>query len=241
VGKIDGERLRAYLRQISSSIENYETRDIYNIPLEGRTLQVAILGVDTVAASNLDDPLVIRGIIGRSRKLASPFAGPALLRHYYKEVPFASLGWAIFKIQPTGDLSPSGPIGWSFLFPKPAMVVASVRYLGAVHFKAQAFTGSQQEASQLVDRIDTYLNVFRTAENTVSTPGPDPDIKAFFDSLKIQQEKNRALLTATVPLGLIRKALAEAPASVTPQPQPPQTPVPPPAPVQKKKAHNKPM
>jgi hypothetical protein len=241
VGKIDGERLRTYLRQISSSVENYETRDIYNIPLEGRTLQVAILGVDTVAASNLDDPLVIRGIIGRSRKLASPFAGPALLRRYYKEVPFASLGWAIFKIQPAGDLSPSGPIGWSFLFPKPATVVASVRYLGAVHFKAQAFTGSQQEASQLVDRIDTYLNVFRTAENTVSTPGPDPDIKAFFDSLKIQQEKNRALLTATVPLGLIRKALAEAPASVTPQPQPPQAPVPPPAPVQKKKAHNKPM
>ncbi len=47
-----------------------------------------------------------------------------------------------------------------------------------------------QDANQLVERIDTYLNVFRTAESTVSTPGPDPDIKAFFDSLKIQQEKN---------------------------------------------------
>ena len=100
VGKVDGERLRAYLRQISSSVENYRTRDIYNIPLEGRTVRVAILGVDTVAASNLDDPQVIRGIIDRSRKLASPFGGPALLRQYYKEVPFASLGWAIFKIQP---------------------------------------------------------------------------------------------------------------------------------------------
>ena len=62
-------------------------------------MRVAILGVDTVAASNLDDPLVIRGIIDRSRKLASPFGGPALLRQYYKEVPFASLGWAVFKIQ----------------------------------------------------------------------------------------------------------------------------------------------
>src|SRR5579863_4475387 len=136
VGKFDGERLRAYLRQISSSVDSFQTRDIYNIPLEGRTLRVSILGVDTVAASNLDDPLVIRGIITRSRKLASPFGGPALLRQYYKDVPFASLGWAVFKIQPTGDLSASG-----FLFPKPATVVASVRYLGAVHFKAQAFTG----------------------------------------------------------------------------------------------------
>jgi len=224
VGKIDGERLRAYLRQISSSVENYQTRDIYNIPLEGRTVRVTILGVDTVAASNLDDPLVIRGIIGRSRKLASPFGGPALLRQFYKEVPFASLGWAVFKIQPPGDLPTSGPTGWSFLFPKPATVVASVRYLGAVHFKAQAFTGSDDDANQLAGRIDTYLNVFRTAENTVSTPGPDPDIKAFFDSLKIQPEKSRAVLTANVPLGLIRKALAEAPSSVTPEPQPPQAP-----------------
>jgi hypothetical protein len=187
-------------------------------------VRVAILGVDTVAASNLDDPLVIRGVIDRSRKLASPFAGPALLRQYYKEVPFASLGWAIFKIQPSGDTSSSGAIGWSFLFPKPATIVASVRYLGAVHFKAQAFTASDEEASQLAARLDTYLNLFRSAESTVSTPGPDPDIKAFFDSLKVQPEKTRAVLTATVPLGLIRKALAEAPASVTPEPQSPQSP-----------------
>ena len=223
VGKVDGERLRAYLRQISSSVESYQTWDIYNIPLEGRTARVAVLGVDTVAASNLDDPLVIRGIIDRSRKLASPFGGPSLLRQYYKEVPFASLGWAVFKIQSPGSLSASGPIGLSYLFAKPATVVASVRYLGAVHFKAQAFTGSEEEANQLAGRINTYFNIFRAAESTVSTPGPDPDIKAFFDSLKIQPESTRAVLTATVPLGLIRKAVAEAPSSVTPETQPPQS------------------
>src|SRR5579872_5647072 len=133
VGKFDGERLRAYLRQVSSSVDIYQPSDIYNIPLEGRTVRVAILGVDTVAASNLDDSLVIRGIIDRSRKLASPFGGPALLRQYYKNVPFASLGWAVFKIQSPGDVSASGPVGWSFLFSKPATIVASVRYLGAVH------------------------------------------------------------------------------------------------------------
>jgi len=115
--------------------------------------------------------------------------------------------------------------------------VASVRYLGAVHFKAQAFTESDAEASRLVDRLDTFLNVFHTAESTVSTPGPDPDIKAFFDSLKIQPEKSRAVLTATVPLGLIRKALAEAPSSVTPEVQPPQDPATSPAAGKKKKSH----
>jgi hypothetical protein len=74
--------------------------------------------------------------------------------------------------------------------------------------------------------MQSFLNLFSTAESTVSTPRPDPDIKAFFDSLKIQAEKNRAVLTAIVPLGLIRKALAEAPTSVNSEPQPPTNPAP---------------
>src|SRR5438132_9452924 len=83
-GKINGEKLRPYLRKLSGPTEDYGSIDIYNIPLNGHTLRVAILGVDTVAASNHNDPLVIRGVIDRSRKVASPFGGPALLRQYYR-------------------------------------------------------------------------------------------------------------------------------------------------------------
>ncbi len=115
-------------RKNLGSVENYNSVDIYSIPLEGRTLRVAILGFDTVAASNHDDPMVIRGIVDRSRKLASPFGGPALLRRYYKYVPLASLGWAIFQVDPAGTFRPRSAL--SFLFTKPAMVVASARYLG---------------------------------------------------------------------------------------------------------------
>src|SRR5574337_867754 len=60
IGKIQGEKLDAYLRNLSSSVDSYREVNIYNIPLEGRILRVAILGVDTVAASNQDDPSVIR-------------------------------------------------------------------------------------------------------------------------------------------------------------------------------------
>ena len=111
VGRIEGERLRAYLGKISGSVENYRSVDIYSIPLEGRTLRVAILGFDTVAASNHDDPMVIRGIVDRSRKVASPFGGPALLRRYYKYVPLASLGWAVFQGGSGGQLAqPECPV-----------------------------------------------------------------------------------------------------------------------------------
>ena len=216
VGKIDGERLRAYLGKISGSVENYRSADIYSIPLEGRTLRVAVLGFDTVAASNHDDPMVIRGIIDRSRKLASPFGGPALLRRYYKYVPIASLGWAIFKVDPADGLQSRSTL--SFLFTKPATVVASARYLGRVHFRAEAFTDSNDEAQRLTEQLGTFLQLFHAAEGTVSTPGNDPDVKAFFDGLKVQQHENRTVLTAAIPPGFIRKAVAAPPTEAMPEP-----------------------
>jgi hypothetical protein len=91
VGKFQGEKLTAYLRQIAQSVDNYQSVDIFTIRLEGRMLRVAVLSADSVAASNHDDPAVIRGIIDRSQRLASPFGGPALLRQYYKHVQLASL------------------------------------------------------------------------------------------------------------------------------------------------------
>jgi hypothetical protein len=222
VGRIEGERVRAYLGKISGSVENYRSVDIFNIPLEGRTLRVAILGFDTMAASNHDDPMVIRGIIDRSRKVASPFGGPALLRRYYKYVPFASLGWAIFKVDPI-DSSPSRS-AFSFLFTKPATVVASARYLGRVHFRAEAFTGSKDEAQRLTEQLGTFLQLFSTAEGTISTPpGSDPDVKAFFDGLKVQQHDDRTVLTAAIPPGFLRKAVA----SPTPKVPPAAAPLPP--------------
>lgn len=222
VGKLDGERLRTYLQNISHTVENYRSVDIYTIPLEGRTLRVAILGVDTVAASNHPDPLVIRGIIERSRKLASPFGGPALLRQYYKYVPIASLGWALFRVNPTGDPAPA-QFGLSFLFSKPAVVLASARYLGRVHVRAEAFTANEDDAHHVAEQIRTFMNVFHTAEAAASAQDPDPDLKAFFDGIRVEQRNERVEVTAIVPPGLIHKAVAGPPEgpSAGPGPQNP--------------------
>lgn len=212
VGRIDGDRLRAYLQKIATGVENYESLDIYSIALEGRTLRVVILGPDTVAASNHPDPEVIRGIINRSRKLASPFGGPALLRQYYKQIPFASLAWAIFRVEPGNNPANAGPFGISFLFQQPAVMVVSGRYLGAVHLRAEAFTGSPDEAREVTQKATTFLDIFHSAENSVTQHGTDPDVKKFFDSLKVQQSGERAVLTAIMPLGFLRKAISGPPA-----------------------------
>ena len=224
VGKIDGDRFQSYLRKIAKSVEDYGATDIYSIPLEGRTLRVALIGVDTVAASNQDDPAVIRGIIDRSRKLASPFGGPALLRKYYKYiplanryVPYAGLAWAIFPVEPASDLSPRTP-SLSFLFSKPAVIVASARAFQGLHVRSEAFTASEDDAKQTAERVNTFLAVFRSAQNSSGEKGPDPDVKQFFDSLDLKQSGQRVLLTANAPISFIRKALAPTPGESIPAP-----------------------
>jgi hypothetical protein len=217
VAKIDGDRFRTYLKGLSTLTDEYHSVAIYNIPLDGRTLRVAVLGVDTVAVSNHNDPAVIRGIIDRSRKLASPFGGPALLRQFYKHVPLTSLAWAVVRMNPK-DQAAAGLVLPS---PSAATLVASVRYrpLLGVHFQAEAFTRNEESAEQLTQQVNAFLQVFRSAEISVGGQASDPDMKKTIESLKVEQKNDRAVLTATVPPELIRKLMAAAPAEIGPKAQ----------------------
>jgi hypothetical protein len=222
VGKFNGERLAAYLKGIAQSVENYNSVDIFTIPMEGRAFRVAILSVDSVAASNHDDPAVIRGMVDRSRRLASPFGGPALLRKYYKRVQLASPIWLVAHVDPSS--SPFGGQfgGWSGFLTHPADVVLSASYnplhlplrSEALHFKAEAWAASTADARTLADKMNVFLSMFRSAEASVGSAGSDADVKAFFDSLQVHQEDSRAILHATVPTGILKKLLLESPAEM---------------------------
>jgi hypothetical protein len=218
VGKFDSSRLTSYLRKTASSVDSYRNFDIYNIPLEGRTVRVAVLSYDSVAVSNHPDPAVIRAIVDRSRKLASPFGGPSLLRKFYGHVPLASLAFAILRIQPS-EMNSSGSLAnLSLVFSKPAVVVFSARTLRALHLRAEAFAGDESEAEAIANKATSVLSLFHAAEGNVGAHGTDADIKAFFDSLKVEHSGDSAILTATAPSGLIGKILSEAPASEAPPP-----------------------
>lgn len=222
VGKFNGEKLAGYLRHTASSIDNYDSVDIFTIPLENRTFRVAILSVDSVAASNNDDAGVIRGMVDRSRRLASPFGGPALLRRYYKNVPWASPVWVVARIEPSAPEFE----GWSAIFAKPADLVISASYnplhlplhTGALHLRAEAWAASDAGARDITDKTSAFLANFHAAELSVGAPGTDVDVKAAFDSLQVRQENTRAILSATLPSELFRK-LVESP-SQAPEPAP---------------------
>jgi hypothetical protein len=228
VGKFHSERLTAYLRQIAQSIENYHSDEIFTIRIEGRTLRVAVLSPDAVAASNHDDPAVIEGMVDRSKRLASPFGGPLLLRQYYKHVQLASLAWVVARVDPAAP----GAAAWSSLFTKPATLVVSGSYLSplhlrpdAVHLRAEAFTQSSDEARSIADKATVFVALTQTAETSVGTHGTDADVRAFFDSLKVRQDGDRAVLTAAMPFGFLHKMLSGSPNDLSePAPPPAHTP-----------------
>jgi hypothetical protein len=230
VGKFDGQKLTDYLRKISRAAENYGGTEIYVIPVENRTVRVAILSVDSVAASNVDDSKVIHGIVDRARAAAMPFQGPDVVREYYSKVPLGSLVWAIARI-PAGNVgsgSLSLPGGLDIqMIPAGSTVVASARYLGSIHARADVYTPTEDDAKKLAQQAATFLTLFRSVQVNSQSAENDPDVKAALDSLKATQEDSRATLTATIPVGFFKKLLSEPP-DVTGEKQeaaPPQEPV----------------
>jgi hypothetical protein len=224
IGKFDGQRLAAYFGHEAKSVENYNSINIYTIPMQERTFRVAILSVDSVAASNHDDPAVIRGMVDRSRRLASPFAGPALLRRFYKRVQLASPAWAVAHVDPSSPQFGS----WRDFLSRPADVVISASYnplhlplrAGALHVRAEAWAANDTDARNISDKMNLLLEMFHSAEVSVGSPGSDADVKALFDSLQVHQEDSHAVLLATLPTSVIRK-LVESPAAL---PQPTESP-----------------
>jgi hypothetical protein len=214
IGRFDTDRCAAYFKRMAKSVESYNSVSIFTIPIYGRTFRIAALGVDAVAASNHDDPAVIRGIVDRSRRLASPFGGPALLRRYYKRVQLASPVWLVAHLDPA---SPEFGGATNFL-PHPADVVISASFnplhlpfrAGALHVRAEAWAGSEEDARVIADKANVFLALFHSAEASVGSPGTDADVKALFDSLQVKQEDTRAVLLATVPTEVLRK-IAESP------------------------------
>ena len=228
MGHLDAARLRSYFHRVARSVDTEQGVEIFNIPIEDHILRAAILGPDSVALSNHVDPQVIRGIVTRSQKRASPFGGPSFLRTYYRRVPFASMAWAIARVNPKADAKvgagaeawlKDAPVDPSTLLEKPAVVVASARLIRSVHLRAETFTANPDEARTLTKKLGGLLTMFKFSEAETPSGGPDADVKAFFESLRVSQDKDRAVLTATMPLAFLQKVFHD-PSAVNQSGQP---------------------
>ncbi|MGH9564759.1 MAG: hypothetical protein ACRD4I_02145 [Candidatus Angelobacter sp.] len=217
VGKFDGPRLSAYLQKSAAHADTYRNHLIFSIPHQGHLVRVCILDGRRVAVTNMENPAPMRAMIDSS---FHPPAGPSLLKDYYGGIPATSLAWLIARI-PAKSQAAQFPDGWSFDFLENTVTVASLRYQGDVLFKAGVIAPSESDAKRITDAATGFLLISRSAAQALNPGGSDPDVKAAFDSVQVQQNKNVAVITATLSQRVLKKLVTEAqPESTAPVPSP---------------------
>jgi hypothetical protein len=219
-GRFDGERLGRYLATIATAKENYAGHDIFTIPVgDGkatRPLRIAQLEYDTIAASNMPTPEQIHSILDRHRAAASPFSGSSLLSARYRDVPAFSSAWAIGHIGlPFSERGYISIFGLQLPLPEDTTFVASLRYLGTLHLRIEQIAPSEADASKATATLSSLLGLVKSVEKTEAQMHPqaatDAEFQQLTDSAKIEQHKDRAVLTANIPLDLIKKLTTPLP------------------------------
>ena len=222
VGHFDGRRLSTYLARVAPSSEVYAGHQIYNIPSQARTVRVALLGYDMVAVSNTPSAEQIHSILDRYRTAALPFTGSSLLAAHYSDVPLLSLAWGVGQIGlPLSDSAGTVQLmGFALPLTFDATLVASLTWTGKTRLRVEEIVPTETAAKTSSDSIETLLSFARSAQDR-SAPGmTDPDVKALLDSAQIEHHRNRVVMTANIPAGLLRK-LVNAPVSVEQMPEAP--------------------
>lgn len=213
-GRFDGERLARYLATIATAKENYAGHDIFTIPVGDekatRPFRIAQLEYDTIAASNMPTPEQIHSILDRHRAAASPFSGSSLLSSRYRDVPAFSSAWAIGHIGlPFSDRGYISIYGLRLPMPEDTTFVASLRFLGTLHLRVEQISPTEADAAHATETLSSLLTLLRAVEQAQeqmhSNAASDVPLLEMIHSAKIEQHKERAVLTANIPLDLVKR------------------------------------
>lgn len=213
VGHFDGRRLEKYLQGIAASEDDYAGRTIYNIPSQGRTVRVVLLGYDIVAVSNTPSPEQIHSMVDRYRTAALPFSGSSLLAKNYSKVPLLSVAWGIGQIAlPLGNNGGARIFGLHLPLPVDAMFIASLSWIGRIHMRIEEIAPSDAAAADTTESLQTILVLVKSMATPVAgqpgEPAFDPDVRSFINSVAVERHRNQAVVTATIPTGLLQHLLS---------------------------------
>jgi hypothetical protein len=208
VGHFDGRRLAKYLKTLATSQEDYAGHTIFDIPSEGRTVRVAILGYDIVAVSNTPTAEQIHSMIDRYHTAALPFAGSSLLSKHYAQVPLLSFAWGIGQIAlPLGKSGGIHVMGVRLPIPVDATFIASLRWIGHIHLRIEEIAPNESAAADSTESLQMLLTLVHSIEGAGGQPPFDPATSAFLNTIAVVRHDNRAVLTATVPNALLEQML----------------------------------
>jgi hypothetical protein len=234
-GRFDGEKLAHYLDSIATAREIYAGHTIYTVAIADgsvtRPLRVAQLGYDSVAASNMPTAEQIHSILDRHRSAASPFSGSSLLSARYRDVPLFSNAWGIGRIGlPFSDRGYISLFGLQLPLPEDTTFVASLRYTGTLRLRIEEISPTEEDAVRAAQNLGTLIDLFRSLQQIQPRDRSDAALLQMISSLKIDRHKDRAIVTAIVPMDLLQSlthATAGSPASIQPSEAPPASAAPP--------------
>ena len=211
-GRFDHQRLAAWLASASNSREQYAGCTIYSIPSQGRTVRVVMLGYDVVAVSNTPTPEQIHAMVDRYRTAALPFSGSSVLSEYYGQVPALSIAWAIGRIT-LPFWSEGGPQVFGVRLPLSAdtAFIASVRYLGSLRLRVEEIAPSEPAAAATATALENMLGLLSAAMGSVQDSAASRNYRTLINSATVEQHKNRAVVTTTVPVDLVKQLTGSNP------------------------------
>ncbi|MBA2678295.1 MAG: hypothetical protein H0U76_07880 [Ktedonobacteraceae bacterium] len=211
-GRFSSPRLTAYLAAQKGDVEHYAGHDIYSMPHEGRTVRIAVLGYDLVAVSNTPTAEQIHSMIDRYHSDASPFSGDTLLSQHYSDVPLLSESWGIGQIGlPFATGRQFQVFGLPLPLPINSTFIASVRYVGALHFRLEQIAPTATAARQSVEIAKFALGLLRSSQITTDPQDEAAqDWNTLLNSTTVEQKGNRAILRAVVPTHLLHELTSPA-------------------------------
>ena len=198
IGHFDGDRLGKYLSGIAQSKETYAGHEIFEIPVENRTLRVAQLGYDTLAASNTPTSEQIHSMLDRANAAALWRPGSSLLATRYRQVPLLSMAWGIGRIGlPFGQEGRLSVMGFELPVPVDTELVASLRYSGALHLRVEEVAPDALAAQHTASTVNSILEIVRGVASAQPTHTPREEaMRNVLSTISTVQHGNRAVLTA---------------------------------------------
>jgi hypothetical protein len=131
-------------------------------------------------------------------------------------VPAFSSAWAIGHIGlPFSDRGYISVFGLQLPMPEDTTFVASLRFLGALHLRIEQIAPTDADAAHATETLTTLLVVLRSVEQTRTQmprrDTPDASFLELMNSAKIEQHRDRAVLTASIPVDLVKRLTTPSP------------------------------
>lgn len=207
-GHFNATRLNAWFAAHSTAQETYARHTIYTIPVEGRAFRVTTLGYEMVAGSNMPTAEQIHSIIDRYEASASPFSGSSLLSARYREVPIFSrrLAWGIGHIGlPFSENGKISVLGVQLPLAEDTDLVASIALRGTlrlhgdgVALRIEEIAPSEQVAADSSQSLTAIVNLVKGLAPYAARTQDDTITRDFLQSLKVEQHKDRVIMTGTL-------------------------------------------